>query len=104
LLHECRNCQQYFPLRTKLFKHLKACAGRCEEPASAYAGTANTIENICEKVSNAPPLGVGTRMGYRGFTYATAAIRLLRVVNMFVQAMLQVYEHVCSYLFLFSGL
>jgi hypothetical protein len=26
LLHECHNCQQYFPLQTKLFKHLKACA------------------------------------------------------------------------------
>ena len=26
LLHECYNCQQYFLLQTKLFKHLKACA------------------------------------------------------------------------------
>jgi len=65
----------------KLFKHLKACVGRCEESAFANVGTADTTENIREKVSNAPPLGISTGMGYRGFAYATAAIRLSKTAK-----------------------
>ena len=37
---------------------------------------AHIASPICEKISDAPPIGIGTGMGYRGYTYAMAKVRL----------------------------
>ena len=81
LIHECRSCQLLFPSRTKLFKHLEIHRSHADDPPVSAQATSVTTEDatdLPEKVSSAPPLGIGTGMGYRGYTYAIAPIRLSR--------------------------
>ena len=82
LLYDCRKCQESFPSRTKLFNHLDLCLysdTNKDPPAAAHSAT--PIEPTREKPSNAPPLSIGTGMGYRGFTYAMAPIRLSKTAK-----------------------
>src|SRR5438477_8984526 len=81
LIHECRSCQLLFPSRTKLFKHLEIHRSHADDPPVSAQATSVTTEDatdLPEKVSSAPPLGIGTGMGYRGYTYAIAPIQLSR--------------------------
>jgi hypothetical protein len=83
LLYNCRKCQESFSSRTKLFNHLELCLYSDidrESPATAQSALVS-IEPTREKPSNALPLSIGTRMGYRGFTYAMAPIRLSKTAK-----------------------
>jgi len=74
LIQNCLHCTQSFPSRTKLFKYLKTCPllePRLEEQDSSVA-TANLATDLPERVSTAPPLDIGTGIGYRGYTYTIA--------------------------------
>ena len=52
-----------------------------ELPATAQSASVVPTEPTREKLSNALLLSIGTRMGYRGFTYAMAPIRLSKTTK-----------------------
>src|SRR5438045_2211190 len=80
LIHECRSCQLSFPLQMKLFKHLEIHRSHADDPPASAQATSVTAEDtdLPEKVLSAPLLGIGTGMGYHGYTYAIAPIQLSR--------------------------
>jgi len=53
---------------------VKICKALEPEPADALTSTPPA--DLPERVSTAPPFDIGTGMGYRGYTYAVAQIRL----------------------------
>jgi hypothetical protein len=53
---------------------------------TAYANEAEDLptpspNNLQESISNAPPLELGTGIGYRSYTYATAKMRLSKAAD-----------------------
>ena len=77
--HICNQCGDSFLSRNKLFKHIKAKKHLNKKQKSAGDATANLTspqQKLPQKRSTASPLGIGTGFGYRGYSYATAHLRL----------------------------
>jgi hypothetical protein len=89
----CKRCNIVFPSRNKLFMHLrnKCNTVQIDVPDSPEApahvttrdavGSEPTTKEPQEKVSTAPPLGIGTGFGYKGHTYMTCSVSLSKAAS-----------------------
>lgn len=72
----CTHCNENFPSKTILHKHLKNCyCQRSQTPTPALA-IAASLPDIPIVESTATPTGLGTGFGFGGWSYATIAITL----------------------------
>src|SRR6266542_5257226 len=80
---KCKNYRQVFSSSNQLFCYLKSCT-KDLAPAKLVTSIQNLSSikgvsyNIRKKALNAPLLSISTRIGYRGFIYAIAKVRLLK--------------------------
>ena len=66
---KCCRCNNKFSSRNQLFKHLKSCMEPYTDTLISQPIEAD-IPKFPKRISTAPPLEIGTGLGYRSFTYA----------------------------------
>jgi hypothetical protein len=78
--HKCSLCDESFPSRTKLFKHLKNAKPDHDRKKKSPDLIDKLMQehDLQEVVSSAPPLSIGTGLGYRGYTYLIVHLRLTK--------------------------